>query len=60
MPILSKLVQGTAALGTAGLGSFYTYVYMTTPKPVDTYNPKPQPRVVRADNLARLKNEAVD
>jgi glycerol-3-phosphate dehydrogenase len=60
MPILSKLVQGTAALGTAGLGSFYTYVYMTTPKPVDTYNPKPQPRVVRADNLARLKTEAFD
>ena len=62
MPILSKLLKGTAAVGTAGIGSFYGYVYMTTPNPValEAYNKKAQPRIVRADNIGRLKNEVYD
>jgi glycerol-3-phosphate dehydrogenase len=62
MTIISKLFKGTAAVGTASLGGFYTYVYMTTPKPVPTeaYKTNPQPSLVRADNLRRLQEEIFD
>jgi glycerol-3-phosphate dehydrogenase len=62
MPIISKIAKGAVGFGTVAIGSFYSYVYVTTPKPVpnDSYTRDPQPRIVRSDNLKRLQNEVFD
>ena len=60
--MLSKLVKGSVAAGTVTIGTFYGYVYSTTPRPVasDQYAANPKPRIVRSENLARLENELFD
>jgi len=58
--MISKLAKYSVGAGTTALAGAYTYVHFTTPTPVQQYNQKAKPSLIRSENLKKLDNEIYD